>query len=209
MTGNETKSDQEGAESPLLLVLSGPSGVGKDTVMSMLLDADPRLRRVTTVTTRTVRPGEVEGQDYFFVSKERFEGMVQDGDLLEHALVYGQRYGVPREQVSSILDQGFDALLHTDVQGAATIKQLAPEGLFIFLAPASIKELSLRLQMRHGGPGEDNEHRLIMARKEMESRSMFDHVVTNLEGELEGTVAEIRSILDSERNRRPPRQVTL
>ena len=209
MTGKETKSDQEGAESPLLLILSGPSGVGKDTVMSMLLDVDPRLRRVTTVTTRTVRPGEVEGQDYFFVSMERFEGMVQDGDLLEHALVYGQRYGVPREQVSSILDQGFDALLHTDVQGAATIKQLAPEGLFIFLAPASIKELSLRLQMRHGGPGEDNEHRLIMARKEMESRSMFDHVVTNLEGELEGTVAEIRSILDSERSRRPPRQVML
>ncbi|MFQ5874174.1 MAG: guanylate kinase [Dehalococcoidia bacterium] len=206
-TAKEPSRQTSGTGPPLLIVLSGPSGVGKDTVVARLQSLEPRLRKVITYTTRPPRQGEVDGQDHFFVSPERFQQILKEGRLLEHAQVYDHWYGVPKDQVLKFLKQGYDVLLRTDIQGAATIKKLAPEGVFIFVAPASLEELSQRLRKRQSGPEDDYELRLATARREMDARGMFGHVVVNREGGLEEAVAAIQAILEKERQRQPPRQV--
>ena len=193
----------------LLIVLSGPSGVGKDTVLARLKSKEPSLHQITTVTTRPPRPKEVAGRDYHFVSDEDFQNMLDQGQFLEHAVVYGHYYGVPKEAVTEGLGKNYDVVLRTDVQGAATIKKLAPEALFIFLAPASEKELETRVRRRRSESHENHQLRLATARQEMKARDMFDHVVVNREGELGSTVNDIRSIFEKERSRTPPRRVVL
>ncbi|MEE9247374.1 MAG: guanylate kinase [Dehalococcoidia bacterium] len=195
--------------SPLLVVLSGPSGVGKDAVLARLQSLEPRLRRVVTLTTRPPRPGEVDGQALRFVSTDHFQGMITEGELLEHARVYGNWYGVPKDQVVDLLRQGFDVILRTDVQGAVTIKGLAPEALLIFIAPASLDELAERRRKRGGVPDADEEVRLKTAPKEMQAAEIFDYVVVNPEGRMDETVARIQAIFEEERRREPPRQVSL
>lgn len=194
---------------PLLIVVSGPSGVGKDAVLARLKTLEPRLRQVVTVTTRPPRRGEVDGRDYHFVSTQKFEQMLHSEQLLEHACVYGYWYGVPKDQVTDSLRQGYDVLLRTDVQGAATIKRLAPEGVFIFVAPASMDELQTRLQRRGGSSDSDQKTRLEKAREEMAAQNMFDYVVVNREGAMGETVSRIQAILGTERQRKPPRRVDL
>ena len=193
----------------LLIVLSGPSGVGKDTVLEQLRSKESRLLQITTVTTRLPRPKEVAGQDYHFVSEEDFQSMLDQGRFLEHAIVYGHSYGVPKDAVMEGLRNGCDVVLRTDVQGASTIKGLAPEALFIFLAPASEKELEARVRRRLTESHESHQLRLRTVKQEMKASEMFDYVVVNRKGELRSTIAEIRSILEKERGRIPPRRVLL
>ena len=137
---------------PLLVVISGPSGVGKDAVIAAMRGSQPGLMFAVTATTRPMRPGEVDGRDYVFLSTKRFEAMLADDGFLEHAEVYGYRYGVPRQGVRAALAGGRDVIVKIDVQGAATIREIAPDALLIFLAAPSAEELERRLRARKTDP---------------------------------------------------------
>ncbi len=198
-----------GSPPPLMLVLSGPSGVGKDSVVQALKARGLPFHFVVTMTTRPPREGEVDGRDYHFVSKETFSRLLEEGELLEWAQVYGNYYGVPRSQVREALQRGQDVIMRVDVQGASTLKQLAPEAIFVFLAPPSLETLARRLRAR----GKDSEAeitlRLKTAEREMEAVGIFDYVVINRDGALEETVDRILAILQAEKHRVIPRRVTI
>ena len=195
--------------SPLFVVLSGPSGVGKDAVLARMRRLGRPYHFVVTATTRPQRAGEQDGVDYFFISPDQFLEMMDRGDFLEHAQVYGKWYGVPQPQVKEALDKGVDVLVKTDVQGAATLKRVVPEGVFVFLAPPSLKELEERLRQRKTESTEELTLRIQTARKEMKDLSMFDYVVVNYNGRLEETVARLEAIITAEKCRIPPRRVRL
>lgn len=186
---------------PLLVVFSGPSGVGKDTLIEKLLDAEPRMRKVATVTTRPPRPGEVEGLDHYFVSSARFRELIAENALLEHARVYDNFYGVPRADVDELTSSGWDVVLRTDVQGVASIKRLAPHAVTIFIAPEDTADLEARLQRRGAEAMEDRTLRLDTAKREMEAAQTFDHIVVNPEDGLDSAVECVRRILAQERTR--------
>ena len=194
---------------PLLVVLSGPSGVGKDTILMRMRDIGFPFHFVVTATSRAQRPGERDGYDYHFVSKDRFEEMISRGELLEWAEVYGHYKGIPKREVGQALQSGRDVILRIDVQGAATIKRLAPEAVFIFLAPGSFDELRNRLQWRRTESPDQMEQRLAMARREMDALDMFDYVVINREDHLDDAVGQIRNIMSAEKQRVRPRRVVL
>ncbi|MBI4232920.1 MAG: guanylate kinase [Chloroflexi bacterium] len=194
---------------PLLLVLSGPSGVGKDAVLRQMKDLKLPYHFTVTATTRPRRPSECEGVDYHFLAQETFDRMVAAGEFLEWARVYGNCYGVPRAQVRRALEAGQDVIIKADVQGAATIKKLAPQGVFIFLAPPSLAELERRLWQRKTENREEMEVRLRTARAEMERLPMFDYLVVNYNSRLDETVATIEAIIRAEKCRIAPRQVRL
>ena len=195
--------------SPLLLVLSGPSGVGKDAVLERMREQGKPFHLTVTATTRRRRMTETDGVDYIFVSWESFQQMIKDGEFLEWAKVYGNLYGVPKAQVVCAFREGRDVIIKTDVQGAATIKKLAPEGVFIFLTPPSIDELEYRLSLRMSESSEALQVRLRTAEAEMEEASKFDYVVTNHRDRLDETVAEFESIVAQERRKTPQRKVVL
>jgi guanylate kinase len=194
---------------PLLIVLSGPSGVGKDAALSRMKELGYPFHFVVTATTRPQRPGEVHGVDYFFVSEEEFRRMLDEGELLEHALVYGHYKGIPKEQIRQALASGQDAIMRLDVQGAATIKRLIPQALFIFLAVSMIKELIERLIRRKTDTGADFQKRIKTARREMMALSMFDYVVINRNDRLDEAVEQIRAIIQAEKCRVRPRKIEL
>ena len=194
---------------PLLVVLSGPSGVGKDTILMRMRDIGFPFHFVVTATSRAQRPGERDGYDYHFVSKDRFEEMIARGELLEWAEVYGHYKGIPKREVGQALQSGRDVILRIDVQGAATIKRLAPEAVFIFLAPGSFDELRNRLQWRRTESPDQMEQRLAMAQREMEALDTFDYVVINREDHLDDAVGQIRNIMSAEKQRVRPRRVVL
>ncbi len=194
---------------PLLVVLSGPSGVGKDATLDGLRDLDRQWSFVVTVTTRPKRPQEVDGADYLFVGVEMFREMVARGEFLEHAEVYGNRYGSPKSQVRDAMAAGRDVIVKVDVQGSASIKALAPDAVFIFLVPSSLAELEQRLRARATETGRDLKVRNEIAVQEMESLSSFDYRVVNRDGCLEETVVAIEAIIRAERCRIPPRQVSI
>lgn len=196
-------------QTPLLVVLSGPSGVGKDAVLTRMREGPVPYHFTVTATTRAQRPGERDGVDYIFLTPPQFDQMVEQDGFLEWAHVYGNRYGVPKEQVRKALDQGKDVLLKADVQGAATMKRLAPEAVFIFLVAPSLEELERRLQDRKTESTTDVNLRLRTARAEMGHQPMFDHVVVNADNALDDAVAEIEAIIARERLRKPPRKVSL
>lgn len=175
----------------MLIVISGPSGVGKDLLVSRMREAHSCRHYAITATTRAVREGERDGVDYHFVSKSRFEEMIACGELLEWALVYGNYYGVPKAQVADALAGGRDVVVKIDVQGAATIRGIAPDAVFIFLAPPSIAELERRLMGRRSEGGDALARRLAEAEREMDEAVKFDCVVehkTNGTGEALGEV---------------------
>jgi guanylate kinase len=192
-------STDGGARTPLLVVLSGPSGVGKDAVLDELARRGQRFHRVITCTTRPPRDGERDGVDYYFVSDAEFDRMIADQGLLEHAVVYGHRSGVPREQVSEKLREGLDVYARTDVQGAASIKSLVPQAVTVFIAPSSLEELEERIRSRGSDDEVRIQRRLRTARDEMTRRSEFDYVIVNEPGRLEATVDRLAEILDVER----------
>jgi guanylate kinase len=192
---------------PLLIVLSGPSGVGKDTVVRRMKALGCPFHFVVTCTTRPKRPREVEGADYHFVSQQRYHSLLEKGELLEHAEIFGYLYGVPKTNVREALARGEEVLLRIDVQGAGTIKRLAPEAVFIFLIPASVEELVERLKRRKTESPADLERRIITAREEMACLANFDYVVVNRDGGVDEAVADIMAILRAEKCRTNPRKV--
>ncbi len=189
----------------LLVVVSGPSGVGKDAVLDELARRGYRFHRVVTCTTRPPREGERDGVDYKFVSDEEFDRLIASGGLLEHAVVYGHRSGVPRRQVVEALAAGNDVLVRTDVQGAATIKRLMPGAVLVFIAPASTEELEARVRARGSDDDAQVERRLAAARAELARSDAFDYVIVNAPGRLDATVDRFEELLSAEHMRpRPP-----
>ncbi len=204
-----TAYEPERETTPLLIVLSGPSGVGKDAVLSRMRELDRPYHFTVTATTRPQRQGERDGVDYTFLSEPRFRQMIRDEQLLEWAEVYGNLYGVPKAQVTDALGNGRDAIIKADVQGAATIRKLAPEALLIFLAPPNEAELKRRLGARMTESPEVLALRLETAKEEMQQASSFDRVVVNHQGRLDDAVREIDDIVAAEKVRTPPRRVSL
>jgi guanylate kinase len=194
---------------PLLIVISGPSGVGKDTVLESMRRRRLPFHFVVTATSRPQRPGEVDGEDYFFVSREQFEAMIEHCELIEHALVYNQYKGIPKQQVQDALASGQDVIMRIDVQGAATVRRLYPEALLIFLTTRSEEELVGRLKSRETETPESLRLRLTTARQEFEQLGLFDYLVVNADGQLDEAVDTISAIIQAEHHRTRPRRVTL
>ena len=192
---------------PLLVVLSGPSGVGKDAALEGLKKLDRPWHFAITATTRPPRSGERCGVDYIFLETETFHKMKERDQFLECAEVYGRWYGVPRSQVRQSLKNGKDVILKIDVQGAATVRKLAPEALSIMMVPASHAELRNRLNQRMSEPAPDLELRLQTAKEELAQTSQFDYRVINRDGGLAQPIAEIDAIITAEKCRIVPRVV--
>ncbi len=186
----------------LLVVISGPSGVGKDSVLEHVKRAHEGWHFVVTATTRPKRPGERDGVDYIFMEPARFQALLAQDGFLEYAKVYGRYYGVPRGEVEEALRSGKDVIVKTDVQGACTIRAKLPDALLIFLAPPDMGELERRLKQRESETAEDLHQRMETARQEMDRQGEFDHVVVNYSGHLEETVAEIEEIIVREKAKR-------
>jgi guanylate kinase len=194
---------------PLLVVLSGPSGVGKDSILMRMREIGFPFHFVVTATSRPIRPGERPGYDYHFVGEERFREMIVHEELLEWAEVYGHYKGIPRTEVREALASGRDVILRIDVQGAATIRRIAPEAVFIFVAPGSFDELTSRLRWRRTESPDEMERRLGVARQEMAAVEQFDYVVLNREDRLDDAVGQIRAIIVAEKQRVRPRRIAL
>lgn len=160
-------------------MISGPSGVGKGTVVRRLLEARSPLVFSVSCTTRDPRPGEVDGAQYRFVSEEEFDRLVAGGAFLEWARVFGERYGTLAADVERALGEGRDMLLEVDVQGARSVRERVPEAVLVFLQPPSEEELARRLAARGTEAGDDLARRLAEARREMAQATWFDHVVVN------------------------------
>ncbi|MBM3940323.1 MAG: guanylate kinase [SAR202 cluster bacterium] len=197
------------ARRPLLVVISGPSGVGKDAVLHALRASHPELFFTVTATTRPRRAGEVDGHDYIFLTNEQFEEFVERGELLEHAQVYGRWYGVPKWQVRNALARGQDAIVKVDVQGASTIRKGTPDAVLIFLAPPSMEELERRLRSRKTEDDEQLRLRMQTAALEMQQARCFDYVIENETGAIDDTVARVIEAMEREREKHPNREVRL
>lgn len=180
----------------LLIVVSGPSGTGKGTVCERLLNATPELAYSISATTRQPRAGEVDGQNYYFVTREQFEQKIQEGDFLEYANVYGNYYGTPLGKIQERRAAGEDVLLEIDTQGALNVMQRCPDGLFIFLLPPTLAELEQRIRGRGSETEETLARRLGNAKKEIQIGLRYKYVVVNDEVEL--AVGRIKSILTAE-----------
>ena len=193
----------------LLVVISGPSGVGKDSILMALRARNIPFHFVVTATSRPIRPGEQDGYDYHFVSHERFEQLIQENELIEWAEVYGQYKGVPKFEIRQALESGKDVILRIDVQGAASIRKLAPDALLIFVAPGDLNELRERLEQRHTEASDEIETRLAIVRQEFQSIDAFDYLVINRHDCLEEAVDCICAIVKAEKQRVHPRKVQL
>jgi len=194
---------------PLLIVISGPSGVGKDTVVLRLKERGLPIHFVVTATTRPARDGEVHGVDYYFFSKEEFADMIEKDELLEYAFVYNDYKGIPKFQVREALASGRDVVMRLDVQGAATIRELYPEALLIFLTTDTEEELVERLRARKTEAEAELKLRIATARKELNRVDEFDYVVVNRDDQLDKTVDIITAIILAEHHRVKHRKVTL
>jgi guanylate kinase len=194
---------------PLLFILSGPSGVGKDAVLARMKTSDYPIKYITTLTTRPRRANEKNDIDYHFISTDKFQEMINNNELLEWAEVYGNRYGVPKEPVKRSLDQGYDVMLKVDIQGVANIKKIVPQAITVFLMPSSVAELETRLKHRHTESAFDLSLRLRIAESEMRQLPSFDYVVVNQEGEINRAVADIKAIITAEKCRVKPRKIAL
>jgi guanylate kinase len=181
----------------LLIVVSGPSGVGKDTLIKRLLELDRNLRYSVSCTTRPPRPGEVDGVDYTFVSRERFQQLIDEGAFLEYAEYNGNLYGTLAERVGRARANGHDIVLKIEVQGAEQLRKRVPDAILIFVVPPSVDELVRRQVKRNTETTKDMTARRQIATKEMEYSSRYDHVVVN--DELERAVAQVLAIIRNAR----------
>jgi guanylate kinase len=194
---------------PLFIVISGFSGVGKDAALDKMKKAGLPFHYVVTATTRPKRPGERDGVDYHFLSEDKFRQMIKTNQFLEWAKVYGNYYGVPKREIEEALRKGQDTIVKVDVQGAATVKQILPDAVFIFLMAPSTEELANRLKQRYGLHPADLDLRLSKAREEKESLPLFDYVVVSHTDNLDLTVTQINAIVTAEKCRSKPRVVKL
>jgi guanylate kinase len=194
---------------PLLVVLSGPSGVGKDAVLQQMRSSNAPYHFTVTATTRTQRDNETEGVDYIFVSRDDFRDMIADDELLEWAEVYGNLYGVPKTQVTEALQRGQDVFLKIDVQGADNIRRQVPGAVYVFLAPPSMDELESRLNRRMTESADALKLRLETASNEMQEAAKFDHVVVNHQGKLDETAEQIESVMERERSRTGRKKIVI
>ncbi len=193
---------------PLLIVISGPSGVGKDTVVDHMKECGLPIHFVITATTRAPRKEETPGVDYFFYSVEEFTNMIENDELLEWALVYSDYKGIPKFQVKEALASGKNVVMRLDVQGAATIRNLCPGAVLIFLTTDTEEELIERLEARSTEKQDELELRISTARKELKRAKEFDYVVPNRNNKLDETVKTIEAIILAENHRSIQRKVT-
>lgn len=196
-------------EKPILVVISGPSGVGKDMTIARLKELGYPFHFVVTATTRPKRPSEVDGVDYIFVSTSEFAELIEQGELLEYAVVYGDYKGIPKKQVRQALASGKDVIMRIDVQGAETIRRLVPEAVLVYLSAESEEALVRRLRERKTEPEDQLKMRIATARQELKRLDMFDYVVINAEDRLDETCRKIAAIITAEKCRVNQREITL
>jgi guanylate kinase len=194
---------------PLLIVISGASGVGKDTVIQRMQERRLPFHFVVTATTRAARPGEVHGRDYFFISNDEFAEMIEKNELLEYAIVYNDYKGIPKQQVRDALATGHDVIMRLDVQGAAKIRSIASGAVLIFITTSSEEEMVARLRARKTETPEGMKLRIATARKELQRINEFDYRVINRDMALDDTVDKIIAIIEAEHSRVDPRTVSL
>jgi guanylate kinase len=199
----------EGAPGAQLVIISGPSGVGKDTIIDALRDRprDPDYHYVVTCTTRGPRPGEVPGVSYQFLTRDDFVSRRDAGELLEWAQVHGHWYGTPRAEVAQALADGHDVILKIDVQGAQVVKERVPDALLVFIVPPSLEALFQRLRSRATETADELELRQRNAAIELARQGDYDRVVVNETGEVDRTAAEIEAIIEQEKRRNPDRRI--
>ncbi|MBT3942692.1 MAG: guanylate kinase [Chloroflexi bacterium] len=189
----------------MIVVLSGPSGVGKDAILERMAELDYPYHFVITATTRDPRPGEVDEVNHYFVDRPRFQELIDSDELLEHAEVYGNMYGVPKQQVRDALAEGRHVMIRVDVQGAARIRQLVKDALLIFIKPPNLQSLQERLEDRGVDALEAITVRRSKAIDEIADSEWFDYVVINRDDRLDDAVNEVIGVIDSESEREPPR----
>lgn len=192
-----------------MIVISGPSGVGKDSIVQRMKEREFPFHFVVTATTRARRENEVHGRDYWFVSKEEFARMIEENELIEYAIVYGDYKGIPKAQVREALDSGKDVVMRLDVQGAETVRKLAPEALLIFITCENEEELERRLRERKTESADSLALRIATARKEFQRLDAFDYVIVNQDFHLDDTVEKVRAIIAAEHLRVHQRKVNL
>ena len=197
------------APEPLLIVVSGPSGAGKDTVVQRMKERGLPFHFVVTATTRPRRLGETHGKDYLFVSTEEFARMIEQNELIEYAIVYGDYKGIPKAQVREALASGKDVVMRVDVQGAETVRRLVPDALLIFITTDSEEELVKRLKARETETADSLAIRIATARKELKRVGAFDYVIVNHDFRLDDAVDTVRAIIAAEHHRVFPRKVNL
>lgn len=194
---------------PLLVIISGPSGAGKDAVVKRMKELGYPFHFVITATSRPPRHGEQEGVDYFFLSEQEFRDLIDRGELLEHALVYGEYKGIPKQQVRKALASGKDVIMRLDVQGAATVRGLVPDAILVFLIPDSEERLLQRLRARKTESEAALQRRMTTMREELKRIPEFDYVVVNRDGELDRAVEAIVAIMQAEKCRTKQREIHL
>lgn len=181
----------------ILIVVSGPSGAGKSTVISKAMERNEKMRFSISATTRSPRPGEEDGREYYFVTEQRFSEMVENKELLEHASYAGKHYGTPRKPIEDMLSQGCDIVLDIEVQGAAQVKSSMPEAVTIFLTPPSFTELEKRLTGRGTDTKEQIDLRISRAREELKLVHNYDYIIIN--SSPDEAAEELRSIIMAEK----------
>ena len=192
---------QHANNQPLVVILTGPSGVGKDAALNELKKMDRPWHYVVTATTRPIRHNEIDGVDYIFMGESEFKLSLDQNEFLESANVYERWYGVPKSQVSEPLQNGLDVILKVDIQGAATIKSLIPQAISIFMIPGTLNDLENRLRTRMTESEEQLKLRLEVAKTELTKLNNFEYYIINEEDNLESTVRQIDTIITAEKQR--------
>ena len=192
---------QHANNQPLVVILTGPSGVGKDAALNELKKMDRRWHYVVTATTRPISHNEIDGVDYIFMGESEFKLSLDQNEFLESANVYERWYGVPKSQVSEPLKNGLDVILKVDIQGAATIKSLIPQAISIFMIPGTLNDLENRLRTRMTESEEQLKLRLEVAKTELTKLNNFEYYIINEEDNLESTVRQIDTIITAEKQR--------
>lgn len=194
---------------PLLIVISGPSGVGKDSIVQRMIERHFPFHFLVTATTRKMRADEINGKDYWFVSEDEFAHMIEEDELIEYAIVYGDYKGIPKWEARNALASGEDVVMRVDVQGAETVRKLAPEALLIFITCENEDELERRLRERKTETADSLSLRIATARKELQRIEAFDYVIVNEDFHLDDTVKKVCAIIETEHLRVQQRKVTL
>lgn len=186
-------------ERGILIVISGPSSAGKGTVCRIVRAENPDIALSVSETTRGPRPGEVDGVDYFFTTKEKFAKRIAQGKYLEHATVYENFYGTPKDRVEELMDAGHDVILEIDIQGAAQVRRNYKEGIYIFIAPPSMEELRRRLECRGTESPEQMALRLACAHEEMSNTDDYSYIVINEDKDV--AAGQVQAIITAEKCR--------